>query len=241
MPKVVSQATSMLTLPLRIFRNVRVRGFVKTGRLYRERLVEVFRERRFGVSTKGSVTTEAHRRDSASHRYEVVNYATLDSMFGAIDVDPERQVFLDYGCGKGRAIVAAATRPFRRVIGVEFSPELAAIARDNVRRAEQHLRCRDVQVVVENAAEFVVPADVNVMFLFNPFSDHVMNAVLQRISESLAANPRTIQIFYMHPLDIHNALADCPWIRYDCELSTGAWDQQRLIAYTAEPCANLSR
>jgi len=235
MAKVTTQIVGMLELPFRVVRNMRDHGFVKTCRIYQERFVEEFRERRFGIRTTGSVIADVHQSDSALHCYEVVNYVSLDSMFASISVDPDRDVFLDYGCGKGRAIVAAAIRPFRRVIGVELSPELAAIARDNLRRADQHFRSRDVQIFVENATEFVVPPDVNVIFLFNPFSDYVMSAVLQRVSDSLAAFPRSIRIFYMQPLDEQNVLADCPWIHFDRELPTGTWNKVRFSAYTAEP------
>ena len=49
-------------------------------------------------------------------------------------------VFLDLGAGKGRMLLAASRYPFRRVIGVELSDRLAAIARSNV--AAFRLRAR---------------------------------------------------------------------------------------------------
>jgi SAM-dependent methyltransferase len=235
MTKSTTKIVRSFELPFRIIRNLRDNGLVRTCRIYQERFVEVYRERRWGVCTTGSVTSEIHENDQALHCYEVANYVSLDSMFTAIGVVPDQDVFLDYGCGKGRAVVAAATRPFRRVLGVELSPDLASIATDNIRRAEKYFQSPDVQIIVENAMEYVVPLDVNVIFMFNPFSDYVMAAVLQKISDSLAAAPRTIRICYMHPLDEENALADCDWIHFDRNLSTGTWDKVRFGVYTAEP------
>src|SRR5271154_1163699 len=40
-------------------------------------------------------------------------------------------VFIDVGCGKGRALVVASEFPFRSIIGVELSPELAELAEEN--------------------------------------------------------------------------------------------------------------
>ena len=121
-------------------------------------------------------------------------------MFSYRQVEPNRDVFIDYGCGKGRAVVVAATHPFRRVIGVEFAPTLADVARENVAAAKSHLRCDDVEIVTENAMHYVVPDDANVLFLFNPFSKHVMEGVLDRIRESLDRSPREIEVFYLQPL-----------------------------------------
>src|SRR4051794_26113535 len=42
--------------------------------------------------------------------------------------------FLDYGCGKGRALLAAARRPFGRVMGIDVAPPLVATASENVAR-----------------------------------------------------------------------------------------------------------
>ena len=45
----------------------------------------------------------------------------------------ERTAFLDVGAGKGRAMLLAAELPFRRIVGVELHPALAAIARTNIK------------------------------------------------------------------------------------------------------------
>src|ERR1700719_3166712 len=44
----------------------------------------------------------------------------------------EAYTFVDIGAGKGRALLLAAELPFRKVIGVELSEELARIAQKNI-------------------------------------------------------------------------------------------------------------
>jgi SAM-dependent methyltransferase len=50
-------------------------------------------------------------------------------------------VFLDLGCGKGRAVLTASLLPFGRITGVELSPHLANIARRNVATFRLPKRC----------------------------------------------------------------------------------------------------
>ena len=231
MPKLSRFVLKALRLPLRVVDNFRTIGVRRAVAIYGERIAEEVRERRLGINTQGDVPGRELSSDPACHCYQVVNYSSLDSVFGYLSIDPIHDVFLDYGCGKGRAVVVAATHSFRRVIGIDFAPSLADIARTNLRRAERHLRCRDVEIVTENAMNYIVPEDVNVLFLFNPFSEHVMDAVLERIRDSLATARREISIFYLQPRDEPNVLAKCDWLYWDCDLPTGTWDQVQLHCY----------
>ena len=59
--------------------------------------------------------------------------------------------FVDAGAGMGRALLLATRRPFKQIVGIEVSPALAAIARENVERwlhTYEQARCRDVRVVL---------------------------------------------------------------------------------------------
>jgi SAM-dependent methyltransferase len=119
----------------------------------------------------------------------------------------EDDVFVDFGCGKGRILHQAAKRPFRRVIGVEISPVLADIARRAVaQNAHQH-RCRDVQVVASDVRDFQVPDDLTVGYLFHPFKDETLDAVMRHIVESLDRKPRRVRLIYVHPYHASQILA----------------------------------
>lgn len=114
---------------------------------------------------------------------------------------PEGSVFVDFGSGKGRVLLLAAQEKFKRVVGVEFSPDLCAVARKNVelfRRKRPSMA--SVEIVETDATRYVVRPDENVFFLFNPFGEVVLAQVVQRIAESLAANPRPAWMIYCTPL-----------------------------------------
>jgi hypothetical protein len=46
--------------------------------------------------------------------------------------------FIDLGSGKGRALLMASAYPFKRIIGVEFMPELHRVAQENIRKYTEH-------------------------------------------------------------------------------------------------------
>lgn len=110
-----------------------------------------------------------------------------------------QDVFIDYGSGKGRALLIAARFPFKRVIGVEMSPVLNRIAAANL-RATRWLTRAEVELVPTNATAYVVPPDATVFYFYNPFKDDVFAAVVDRIFTSLDAVPRTITIIYTNPV-----------------------------------------
>lgn len=119
----------------------------------------------------------------------------------------EEDTFVDFGCGKGRILHQAAKYPFRRVVGVEISPELVEAARAVVESNTRRHRCRDIEVVTSDAAEFRVPDDMTIAYLFHPFKDQTLDAVLRNIVESMERNPRPIRLIYVRPDQPERVLA----------------------------------
>ncbi len=101
---------------------------------------------------------------------------------------------LDLGCGKGGAMITMA-KYFSRVDGVEISPELAAIARKNLKRAG----LAGSQIFCQDAAEFKGYDCYAALYLFNSFPAVVLSQVLSNIRESLERRPRSISLIYRNP------------------------------------------
>jgi SAM-dependent methyltransferase len=122
------------------------------------------------------------------------------------DVRPS-DVFVEFGCGKGRVVLDAARRyPFRRVIGVELSPDLSEVARRLVARERNRLRCRDVRIDTADATEYSVPDDMTYAYLYNPFNGDTFERVCANIVASLDRAPRPLHLIYLNPAD-HETLA----------------------------------
>jgi tRNA A58 N-methylase Trm61 len=96
-------------------------------------------------------------------------------------------------------VMLAARRPFRAVIGVEISPALVEIARENLATWRDPLRVvRDVKIVRADAAEYAFPRGDLVAFMYNPFHGPVLDAVLANLR---ALADRDVVLLYHTPVD----------------------------------------
>jgi SAM-dependent methyltransferase len=99
----------------------------------------------------------------------------------------------------GRAVFAAARYPFRQVVGLEISPALVAVARDNLAAfATQDLRCRDLRIVRGDAATFRFPKGDLVVYLYNPFDATLLARVIANLAREERAN---LAILYHTPVE----------------------------------------
>lgn len=111
----------------------------------------------------------------------------------------EHDVVADLGAGKGLAVLLSAEHPVRRVVGVEIVPELADIARGNVRRNRHRLQAREVQIVTSDVLAWPVPDDLTVVYLYSPFFGEVFAQVLDLLLESVRRRPRPLRLVYAYP------------------------------------------
>lgn len=112
-------------------------------------------------------------------------------------------VFLDIGCGMGRALLVAAERyPFSRVIGVEIAQSLADAAREVMAGNAHRFRCREWTVETADAATYVVPGDVTVAYLYDPFVGALLDKVLAALISSVDERPRRLRLIYLTPVDL---------------------------------------
>ncbi len=112
--------------------------------------------------------------------------------------DVSGYTFVDLGSGKGRMLFVAAERPFRRVLGVEFSRSLHAEAVENIRR----FRGRGgvtIESVLADAGTFEFPAGDLVIYLFNPFGVETMGRVLGNLGRAMEAAPRHAVVVLLWP------------------------------------------
>lgn len=221
------------SLPARIWRRLRAKGLADTLTRGWYQLAWQLRAWSLGVRTDGSIDGHLLSDDPSHLGYQPIDYQSFIVALRYVPVRPGIDGFLDYGCGLGRAVILAAERPFRRVYGIEQSAELCAAARDNVRRARPKLGCPSVEIVHGDAREFPVPPDVNVAFLFNPFTGPAIRAVLDRLRESFVAHPRPLWIIYAVPAENTDPFVHEPWLKLRHLPKTANSHWQRLAVYEA--------
>jgi SAM-dependent methyltransferase len=115
-------------------------------------------------------------------------------------LDYQQYTFIDIGCGKGAALLMAARHPYRRIIGVEYSPEFYEITQQNIRcfKSAAH-NVTTIEVVLGEASRYQFPAAPTVLYMFNPFRGEVMTRLMQNLQQSLDASPRPLFIIYHRP------------------------------------------
>ena len=202
--------------PRKILRDIRAEGLPEVASWGVRLLTTRYREWRLGIQTRANVYWDDADVDPACTNYQPLDYASLDFLLDRLEIRRDEDVFLDYGSGKGRVLAVAATHPFKRVIGVEMSDALCAVARQNLAAARSR-RCQAVEIAHTDATDYRVPADVNVIYLYNPFTGHILDAVMDQIRASLIESPRKLSILYLVPDSDPNGLADCEGLSASAE------------------------
>jgi SAM-dependent methyltransferase len=131
----------------------------------------------------------AHRTDTAGYipgetltprnRDNTAYYAiSPSSLAHALTLLPQPAChfpFIDIGCGKGRALLLAATFPFPSILGIELSAQLCAIARANT---AAHPR---ITIHQADAVDFALPDTPLVLFLYHPFLAPTLRRLLRNL------------------------------------------------------------
>ena len=109
-------------------------------------------------------------------------------------------IFLDIGCGKGRVLMLASDAPFQRIVGVELSPALTAIAESNMAKwaAAPHL-CSNIDVLNVDALAAPIPDSPIVLYIYNSFNLYVMLPLLERLQALALARSTPIDLIYAKP------------------------------------------
>jgi SAM-dependent methyltransferase len=120
--------------------------------------------------------------------------------------------FVDYGAGKGRVLLIAASYQFERVIGVELSDPLIRIAAANIGLyAQKHPGLCPIELVQTDAAMYELPQTPCVLFFYDPFQASLMEHIGKRVHDSFRAHPRKLFIIYYFPAFAH--VFDAPFMR----------------------------
>lgn len=198
----------------RVLDKVREEGLVGAVRFALHRRASRRWDRRLGVQTAGDfllVDDGLPTREYQDHTASSV--LDLKRVLGIAAPHPDRDVFVDFGSGKGRAVLFAATMPFRRVIGVEISPTLVRLARENVEIARPHLRCQEVEIIETGADTYELPEDASVLYFYNPFHGGTLERVVANIRRSLDRSPRTIRVAFATPPHFERLVGGESWVR----------------------------
>ena len=170
-------------------------------------------DRKHGLDTGGYLGPEELVRgqpnDAHNHGYSAIApsvfyeacrrwRATLATLAAKI----EAYSFVDVGAGKGRAILLASELPFRKIIGVELSEELAHQAERNVARWNRVARSRKrprIRVVHGDALEFRWPRTPLLVYMYNPFACSLVGQLAANIASAARSRSSLVDLLYVNP------------------------------------------
>jgi hypothetical protein len=126
------------------------------------------------------VTTAAAARYAT--RYQPSSKQLIKGALAELKLDYSRYIFIDFGSGKGRALLIAGEFPFNEVLGIEFSRELHEIALQNIARLPvSAARASKILSVHGDAALFELPKSDLVCYFYNPFGPPIITQVVARL------------------------------------------------------------
>ena len=124
----------------------------------------------------------------------------LVEMLSQLEISYPDYNFIDLGSGMGRVVLMASELPFRKVIGVEFSPELHRIAEANVASRQRAARAGTVELLCQDARDYEFPPQQSLVYMFNSFRGGVMKTVLDRIERWFLSTRNDLYVLYFNPV-----------------------------------------
>jgi SAM-dependent methyltransferase len=148
----------------------------------------------------------------AGRQYQPCDAELFRAVIGALAIDYRQYTFIDLGSGKGRALLLAAEFPFARIVGVELLPELHAVAVRNTQQFRAGAERERIELWCGDARRFAFPSGPLLVFLFDPFPEHVLEEVMANLRQALVQEARPLLLVYLNPISEH-VLSNPGWLR----------------------------
>lgn len=113
----------------------------------------------------------------------------------------EKTVFMDIGCGKGLIFSNMKQLGFKKAYGIEKNEHIFRVCQSNC----QQLGLTNIILLNMDAKNLSTEMDeCNLFFFYNPFSNIILETVLENLKQSLERKKREVFIIYRNPMH-----ADC--------------------------------
>ena len=160
-------------------------------------------EKQLGINTHSIVNldklTLAGEDSDQNHHYQGASYYILFSIFNNLPAGIKNFPFIDYGCGKGRALFVAEQCGFTNLIGIDIALELIEDANKNKEVYKKLNPESRIHFTFSDATVYEIPSNASVFYFFNPFGPDVLKKVIVNIMESVRLYPRIIYCIYLNP------------------------------------------
>jgi hypothetical protein len=185
------------------------RGLTRTAQV----ALSAWRDRHFdhvgGFDTRVLDDLQAHKRQIPALQDATIYAATrarpLAALLRTLNV-PRDAVFVDFGCGKGRALIVAAQCGVRRLKGVELVPEFIRICEINLQKLLPQAGNLQWQIFNTDINAYAVSPDDDVFYLYDPCAWPGIVTCLNNILASWREHPRRLRVIYHDNLRARSSL-----------------------------------
>ncbi len=190
-----------------IVMSIKGRGFPTTIKIITAIMYDHFYDIRNGTKTctwvsNSDLDIDEEKKQSIS-LYVPTTVLSFRAMMKKLNVAPGG-IFLDIGCGKGRAMQLASEFGFTEVRGVELSDRLTKLSEVNIRNYKERNRTSaQFSVIGDDICNYTLTDDETFFYLFDPFDEKVLRIVIDKIKQSLQRKNRPVFLIYRTPLYRH--------------------------------------
>ena len=201
----------------RIMKDINRKGLIDAVKIYLLKIDTRIFDYKYNVNTHKDSYLKDLKFDSINKKeafdYETIAIFSIKKILNNIEIDKE-DIFVDFGCGKGRVLLIASQYKFNKIIGIEFSPELVDIARSNVSICKDYnsFNIDIIKIVEGDVLDYKYNNNETVFYLFNPFTNNILDKLCENIVRSFNSNPRRILILYVNP-KFHDSIVEKGFIK----------------------------
>ena len=162
-----------------------------------ERLKEAFYEEKYKIDTRPSENIKNER--TINFPYEPTPYTFLEYLFSKYPF-VSGDHFVDFGCGKGRALLMASEYFCPLITGYEINNDTFCILEKNIDSYKKTSKTSSEFILInEDASKVDIEDTMNKFNFYNPFHLKVYIKVINSIIESLKRKQRKVYIFLFMP------------------------------------------
>ena len=201
----------------RIMKDINRKGLIDAVKIYLLKIDTRIFDYKYNVNTHKDSYLKDLKFNSINKKeacdYETIAIFSIKKILNNIEID-KKDIFVDFGCGKGRVLLIASQYKFNKIIGIEFAPELFSIARANLERCKNNnnLNVNNIMIFEEDVLQYNFKNNETVFYLFNPFTNNILDQLCEDIVRSFNSNPRRILILYVNP-KFHDSIVEQGFIK----------------------------
>jgi SAM-dependent methyltransferase len=163
-----------------------------------------------GVDTCGEIPLQdldfESKHKTPGLEYQSHHPSIIRAGLMSLKIRHQDYAFVDFGCGKGRVLLVASEFPFRRIVGLEFAPQLAETARRNLKTYRaRNQKCFEMEAITADATEHELEHEPQVLYFYSPFARSVMDRIVHNIEDSLKKSPRDLLVLFSGVLGMRDS------------------------------------